>query len=277
MIKINNLTCKEESGTPLISGASFEIQQNDRVAILGSDQERITILCRILGGILHRLHPAHTVEGSVLYNDQPVDSLDSHERTNRIAYVPSDSELLISGVKDTVFGEIALSLELSGTVPDEIRKRVSRILRRMGIGHLTERDPDELSGGERHKVALASMIVREPEVLILDNPSMYLDMSGVHYLRTILKNYRGTIIIADPNPYIWSDFVQRFILVEGTGISVCNSVPELLRISERGETEYELPAWIELYMKLRHDVNLKNQLNTLHSLPAVRAISGVIR
>jgi energy-coupling factor transport system ATP-binding protein len=277
MIKVKNLTCKEESGNPLISGASFEIKNTDRIAVLSNNQERSTILCHALAGILYRSYPAHTIEGSVYYEDQPIDTLDSHERANSIAYVPPDSDLLISGVKDAVFGEIALSLELTGTAPDVIREKVSHILRRIGIEKLMDRDPDELSGGERHKVALASMIVREPNVLILDNPTMHLDITGVNNLLTILRSYHGTIIIADPNPYIWSSVVKRFIVIVDTEVLIYDTSMELLRIIDKGENECELPSWTELYLKLRNQLNLKNELNSIHSLTALRTITGVIR
>lgn len=277
MINVSELNCIDESGTPAIAGASFVIHRNDRIAVLSSSQERSTILCHALAGILHRTHPAHRIEGSVVFNDRKIEELDAHVRTESIAYVPPNSDLLISGVKDTVFGEIALSLELTGTGPDIIREKVSRILYRFSIEQLAGRDPDELSGGERHKVALASMLVREPEVLILDNPTMFLDLTGVNNLLAILRSYDGTIILADPNPYIWASLVNRFIVVSGPDIAIIDSPRELIRAIDDGRIHADMPSWGELYISIRNRLHLPADVPVTHSLAALRTIAGALQ
>lgn len=276
MIKVNKLTCIDESDVPVFVDASFTVYSNDRVAILSRYQEPSTILCHALAGILHRTHPVYRIEGSIFYNDQSIEEIDSPGRTNSIVYVPSNADLLISGVKDTVFGEIALSLELIGMEPNVIREKVVQILHRLDIEKLAERDPDNLSGGERHKVALASMIIRRPDILILDTPSMFLDATGVTNLINILKIYEGTIIIADPNPYIWAALTDRFIVVENNNIVVINSQKELIRAISNHEIKSDVPSWTELYIKLRHQLQLE-ELDSTHCLAALRAVSGALQ
>jgi len=276
MIQVKKFSCIDESGSPVIVDASFTVHNTDRVAILSRSQESSTILCHALAGILHRTHPLHKIEGSIFYNDRSIEEIDSHERTNSIVYVLPNSDMLISGVKDTVFGEIALSLELIGVEPNVIRARVSHILQQLDIERLADRDPDNLSGGERHKVALASMIIRRPDVLILDNPSMFLDVTGVTNLLNILRNYEGTIIIADPNPYIWSGLSNRFIVIENEHIEVFNSAKTLIGALGNQIIPLELPSWTGLYLKLRDTLELNDEIDSTHCLPALRAVSGAL-
>ncbi len=277
MIKILHLTCTDESGNPVITDATFDIHTDDRVAILCGEQERATILCHAVAGILHRTYPAHHVSGTVYFNEQPIDKIETHVRTEMFAYVPPNSDLLISGVKDTVFGEIALSLELTGTEPDVIREKVSSILHRLSIENLATRDPDELSGGERHKVALASMIVREPDILILDNPSMFLDHSGVHNLLSILRDYHGIIILADSNPYIWTPIADRFLIVVDSSVNSVDSSDELFYQIKKGNLQIELPAWTDLYIKLQTHLSLPSNSKLTNSVNTLRIIARAIK
>ncbi len=272
MIKAVNLTLKDESEKPVVSNLSFEIYKNDRIAILGRKSELSTLLCHALAGILQRTHPSYSVSGSILYAGQPIEEIDSHERTNKIAYVPPFADLLISGVKDTVFGEVALSLELTGIERDLIHERVNRILQRFAIEKLSNRDPDELSGGERHKVALAAMIVRAPDVLILDNPSMFLDTTGVNNLLSILRAYNGTIIIADPNPYIWAAIAGRFITIEKSGIVPYDSPAALIHALEKDAVHIDVPSWQELLLMLRQPLIIDTEVTSFRSLGSLRTI-----
>lgn len=276
MIKAVNLTIKDESDKAVVSNLSFEICKNERIAILGRRSELSTLLCLAFAGILHRTHPAYSVSGSIVYAGQPVEEIDSHERANKIAYVPPFADLLISGVKDTVFGEIALSLELTGIERNLIHERVNRILQRFAIENLSDRDPDELSGGERHKVALAAMIVREPDVLILDNPSMFLDTAGVNNLLSILRTYEGTIIIADPNPYVWGAVAERFITIERSQIVLHDSPAAIIRALERDTLQIDVPSWHDLLLILRHRLKINTEITSFRSLFSLRTIIRAI-
>jgi len=277
MIDVRNFSCFDEPENPLITNASFTIHPRDRVCILSSHQERATILCHALAGTLKRTYPAHTSDGVITFREKSVFAIESHDRTEKIAYVPPNADLLISGVKETVFGEIALSLELAGMQPEQIREKVMSMLKKLDIEKLAGRDPDELSGGERHKIALASMIVREPAVLILDNPTMFLDVSGVKNLLTILRHYAGSIIIADPNPYAWASFASRFIVIQKNNVLFFDSPQDFIQAIDSEKIKCELPAWIELYRHVRQTLQSSDVPSTLTSRFYIRRIAGAIR
>jgi len=277
MIEVKNFSCFDESENRLITNASFTIHPRDRVCILSSHQERATILCHALAGTLKRTYPAHTSDGVITFRERSVFEIEPHDRTEKIAYVPPNADLLISGVKETVFGEIALSLELSGMQPGQICEKVMAMLKKLDIEKLAGRDPDELSGGERHKIALASMIVREPVVLILDNPTMFLDVTGVQNLFTILRHYEGSIIIADQNPYAWASFASRFIVIQQNNVLLFESPRDFIQAIDSEKIKCDLPAWIELYRQVRHTLQLSDLPSTLTSKKYIRRIAGAMR
>jgi len=277
MIDVNNISCVDESSEIIIKDVSFTIQKNDRVCILSNNNEHATILCHILAGILLRTHPTHSLEGEILFDKQSVPDMESHLRTEKIAYVPPNSDHLISGVKDTVFGEIALSLELTGMESSLIREKVNDIIRKLKIEHLAQRDPDSLSGGERHRIALAAMIVRNPAVLILDNPTMFLDNDGVSHLIAILRHYDGCIIIADPNPYGWSSFVQRFIVIQDATIRLYDTPQEFIRAVDSDEITCNLPAWIDLYRSVKNEIGDLRNLDSFKCLPPLRHLQRILQ
>jgi energy-coupling factor transporter ATP-binding protein EcfA2 len=245
-----NLSCFDESEASLFGYSSFSIPPGEKVAIVIDNSFIASLLCNALGGILSRIHPAYRLTGSVLIDGSDILHMDIHERIKLVTYVPPDSELLLSGVKDTVFGEVALGLELRGVSVDEIFRRVTDILEKLQIEHLSERNPDELSGGERHKVSLATVFVTRPSTLILENPGLFLDGPGFRSLIKILRDYAGTVIISDPNPLLWGAVATGFIL-EGNQ-SFYYAEPSF--VTEKiltGNWALESPPWLDVMKNLK--------------------------
>jgi energy-coupling factor transporter ATP-binding protein EcfA2 len=245
-----NLSCFDESNAPLFGDSTFSIPPGGKVAIVIENSFIASLLCNALGGILARIHPAYRLTGSVLIDGTDILHMDIHERIKLVTYVPPESELLLSGVKDTVFAEVALGLELRGLPVDEIFQRVTDMLKKLQIDHLSERNPDELSGGERHKVSLATVFVTRPSTLILDNPGLFLDGPGLRSLIRILRNYTGTVIISDPNPLLWGAVATGFIL--GGNQSFYYAEPDVVtgRIIT-GNWASESPPWLDVLKKLK--------------------------
>jgi energy-coupling factor transporter ATP-binding protein EcfA2 len=271
ILSVSHFNCENEKGDTLFRDVSFSVSKRDRIAIIGDRQELGTVLCYLCAGIASKMLPAYSLSGDISYRKKPIEAYPSHDRIRQIAYVPANADLLISGVKETVFSEIALSLELRGTDPQIIRDRVNATLRSFGIGHLAGRDPDELSGGERHKIALASMVIREPEVLIMDNPSLFLDTSGVVHLANVLRSYPGVVIIADPNPYLWSSVAERFILLKPPDIEEVPSPASLLEELIAGRIHFDTTAWID-FVKRSRAFPEETTVHSLHALSVIKRL-----
>lgn len=120
----------------------------------------------------------------------------------------------------TVFDEVAfgpLQLRLS---KQEIRKRVAEVLERLEIGHLANRPPHRLSGGEKKRVALASVLVLDPEVLLLDEPTASLDPKSQGKMIDFMAGWTGgtkTIVTATHDLDSVEDIADRcYVLLDGT-------------------------------------------------------------
>ena len=93
----------------------------------------------------------------------------------------------ISGVKDTVFEEVAFGLENLGVEVREIKQKVKHTLQLLGIEELQDHNPQELSGGQKQRVAIASILAMEPDILVIDEPTSQLDPLGTEAVFKIIE------------------------------------------------------------------------------------------
>ncbi len=117
----------------------------------------------------------------------------------------------------TVFDEVAFGPLQMGWSRDEVIARVNGALEQMGITQLRDRPPYRLSGGEKKRVALASVIVLDPEVLLLDEPTAMLDPRSQSQLIDLIQNWKGstkTIVTATHQVEIIEDIADRVVVLE---------------------------------------------------------------
>ncbi len=135
----------------------------------------------------------------------------------------------------TVFDEVAfgpLQLRLS---KEEVRERVSTILDRREIAHLKDRPPHRLSGGEKKRVALASVLVLDPDVLLLDEPTAALDPRSESQIIDLLIGWgdgKKTVIAATPDLGLVEDIADHCFVLRAGGIAAEGSPEDLLRDEE---------------------------------------------
>jgi energy-coupling factor transporter ATP-binding protein EcfA2 len=124
----------------------------------------------------------------------------------------------ISGSRFTVCGEVALGLENLGVPRDEIEARVSIALEEAGLAALGERSPFALSGGQQQRLAIASILVMQPDVLVLDEPTSQLDPVGTNEVFTLLQQLADqsetTVIIAEHKLERLADFTSNVIVLD---------------------------------------------------------------
>ena len=159
-----------EQAKAALDGVSFSIRQGEFVTLCGPSGCGKTTLLRLMKTVLAP-HGAKT--GEILYNGVPLDSVEPREQSSAIGFVQQSPENQI--VTDKVWHELAFGLESLGYDTPYIRGRVAEMASFFGIQDWFYKNVAELSGGQKQLMNLAAVMVMQPSVLILDEPTSQLD------------------------------------------------------------------------------------------------------
>jgi len=220
-------------GVHALRGLSLEIQQGERIALLGPNGCGKSTLLRILDGLYF------PTRGTIDFCGEPLTpvALDSSDFAlrfrRRVALVFQNPDVQL--FNPTVFDEVAYGPLQLLWPRDEIVHRVDETLNFMGILGLKDRPPYRLSGGEKKKVALASVIVLDPEVLLLDEPTATLDPRSQSQLVDLIQTWRGTdktIITATHQLDIVEDIADRVIVMDAGTVIATGTPSQILSNTE---------------------------------------------
>lgn len=234
---VRDVTFRYEEVTA-VNHLSINVRHGERVALVGANGSGKSTLLRILAG----LYFPHS--GEVLFHGQPLSEKDLKDeqfsfgfrRRVGLLFQNPDVQLFNASVFDEVaFGPLQLRWP-----KEQIRQRVLDILKEMEIVHLQERPPHRLSGGEKKRVALASVLVLDPEILLLDEPAAGLDPKSQRQMIELLASWRDgkkTVVVATHDLDTLELIADRCyvfengaIAAEATPLEILHNVPLLERV-----------------------------------------------
>jgi cobalt/nickel transport system ATP-binding protein len=221
-VEVDGLTYAYPDGRQALAGLSFSVAPGESVGLLGPNGAGKTTLFLCLCGVLRAKARAVRVGG--------LDPSDPDQRKQLparvgIVFQNSDDQLFSSNVFDDVaFGPLNL-----GLAPDEVRGRVAEALARVGMAGQEQRVPFHLSGGEKRRVALAGVLAMRPEVLLLDEPSMFLDGRGRRELIALVNELPGTKLIASHDLALVRRTCSRVLLLDGGTLAAEGPPDAILR------------------------------------------------
>ncbi len=221
IIDIQNISHIFFDGFEAIRNLSLSIYKGEFIILAGKNGSGKTTLLRHLNGLLL------PDSGRVIVNDKNI-SKNLVETRKTIGMVFQDADTQI--VADTVFDEAAFGLENLKYNRDRINEKVSRVLEKLNLLHLKDKNPSLLSGGEKRKLAIAGILVMNPEVIVFDEPFSNLDYPGtIKVLSTIIDlNQSGhTIIIATHDVETIISHATRIIIMDSGQIKK-DGKPELI-------------------------------------------------
>ena len=239
----------EENEKPALEGMSLKIRRGSKVAFMGGNGSGKSTFFLCLNGI------RKPDEGRVLIDGEPVSYtrkglLDVRRRVGIVFQEPDDQLFSASVYQEISFGILNL-----GVGEEKARKEVERVIRELGILPFQDRPAHALSGGQKKLVAIADILVMDPEVMILDEPASSLDPKHTKIVRGIVEGLteRGiTVLMAThdmDHAFGWADEIvlmhEGRVLKSGAPLEVC---------SDRGALEkanLEVPAVLRLYEKMR--------------------------
>lgn len=220
-IRVAGLTYHYPGGIRALAGVSLEVPAAERVGLVGPNGAGKTTLFLCLAGVLRS--PAGTVRVAGLDPSDPVQRRRLPGKVG-IIFQNSDDQLFNSTVFDDVaFGP--LNLELPA---EEVRRRVADALQCVGLAEHGQRVPFHLSGGEKRRVALAGVLAMQPEVLLLDEPSMHLDPRGRRELIRLIVQLSVTQLIASHDLEMVLETCGRAVVIDQGKVAAEGPTRELL-------------------------------------------------
>jgi cobalt/nickel transport system ATP-binding protein len=225
------------NGLTALRGLSLNIKQGERVALLGANGSGKSTLLRLLAGLSFPLGGEIYFDGEPLTAQalEPEEAFYRFRRRVGIVFQNPDVQLFNPSVFDEVaFGPLQLRWHRA-----EVRERVEQTLQELGLLHLADRPPHRLSGGEKKRVALASVLVTDPAVLLLDEPTSALDPASQTQTIEMLSSWAGTprtVVIATHDLSALERISDRCVLLsrgalaaEGETLEILHDVPLLER------------------------------------------------
>jgi len=191
MISFSNIS-KHFSEKTTLHNVSVDIKPGEFLCVTGPSGAGKSTLINLLIGY------ANPSKGSITVDGNRIDHMDFDTKQlfrRHIGIVSQDYKLL---PKRTVYENVAFALQVSSSyTPETIKKKVHAILKRVGLDHVMDSFPEELSGGEQQRTAMARALVHEPKLLIADEPTGNLDTIASKNIIDLLKNINkaGTTIV----------------------------------------------------------------------------------
>lgn len=237
---------------PSIRNVSLNIEEGKFYGIVGENGSGKTTLCAILRGFAPSFYQGD-IQGEVLVYGRPIGEYGG-ELATKIGYVFQNPFTQISGVKETVFEEVAYGLENIGVPVEEIVERVEAIMKLTHIDSLAEKNPLELSGGQMQRVALASVLVLEPDILIIDEPTSQLDPQGtesVFEIIKMMKDKKKTIILVEHKIDLIAEYADEVLVLRGGKLIAGGDKAQVLSDISLMEQGVQLPQMAILGSRLK--------------------------
>lgn len=239
---------------PAIRDVDLRINKGEFVVLTGPSGCGKTTLCRCINGLIPHFY-AGELKGEIEVVERDVRKSKVSELARQVGFVfqnPENQLFTLVVEKDVAFG-----LENLAFPRDEIRRRVEWALDMTGVESIRFRAPYELSGGEKQRVAIASVLAMRPEIMVLDEPTSFVDpltaeriFEVVHRLHEELSI---SVILVEHRLSMLTKFADR-VLVMKKGRMVLDGAPEEVFLDERLRgIGVEVPRPVRLYQLLRRD------------------------
>jgi len=211
---LKNITYRYPGGQLGLKGINLTIYAGERVVVLGANGSGKSTLLKLLDGLIF------ASEGEFFAFGQPVNEalLETGEFATsfrqRVAFVFQDSDVQL--FSPTVYEEITFGPRQLDLPKAEIEQRANDLLQMLGLTNLKERQPHQLSGGQKKKVAIASSLAVNPDILLLDEPTNNLDPRTQVWLFNLLMELNAsgkTVILATQDLDLAQKFAERLVIV----------------------------------------------------------------
>jgi energy-coupling factor transport system ATP-binding protein len=209
LVSIRNLTFGYVRDRPILKNVSFDLAANGIVALLGRNGSGKTTLARTLIGI----NPPP--KGAVILDGKDISELGPKEISTEVGYVFQNPDHQF--VTDQIDDEVAYGLRVRDYSDEAIEQRVTEVLETVDLAHYRRRSPFSLSLGERRRLSVATMLVLEPRLLVLDEPTIGQDYERAQQLMKLMarlrQRYRTTVLMITHDVRLVAEWAERAIVI----------------------------------------------------------------
>ena len=198
---------------PALNHVQLAVEEGEFVAVVGPNGAGKSTLCYLLSGFIPHFFKGD-LQGSVEVEGIETRQSSLNQWVRKVGLAFQNPYNQISGAKFTVFEEVAFGLENLGVAREEMQERVEWALALTGISGLAERSPYSLSGGQQQRVALTSILVMEPKVLVLDEPTSQMDPIGTREVFGVIRGMaeRGMTVVMVEHKLEWiASYADRVV------------------------------------------------------------------
>jgi iron complex transport system ATP-binding protein len=248
MLKINDLyfSYKER---PVLQQINLEIKKGERIGILGPNGCGKTTLLKLLN---RNLHPD---SGKVLMNDIDLEEISKREIARHIAVVPQSNEIRFAfSVRDIVMmGRMPFIGQFQGESSEDIHI-VEEAMKRTNVTEFADRLINTMSGGERQRVIIARAVAQKPEIILLDEPSLHLDICYQFEVLDLMKKLSDeedlTVVIVSHDLPMVVKYCDRIVLIHDHKVFAVGT-PEDVLTRENMRTVFNIDAVLEYDQTLK--------------------------
>ncbi len=218
VIEACGLTHEYPDGTTSIRNVDLAVEAGERVAVVGANGSGKTTLQLALGGLLE------PTAGSVRYFGETTDAESVRERMGVLLQDPEDYLFNTTVREDIEYGPAQL-----GHAREAAARRVESLAAELGLRDLLDRPPFRLSGGEKQRAAVASVLAFDPDVLLLDEPFGTVDATYSERILDLVTDHDGTVVVFTPSLAVVPVVAERVVLLARDGsIAADGSVRDVL-------------------------------------------------
>lgn len=242
-----------------LKDVNLTIERGSFVTLTGPSGCGKTTLCRCINGLIPHFYGGE-IKGDILVSGMSVRDNEISELAKHVGFVfqnPENQLFALSVEKDIAFG-----LENLALPREEIRRRVEWAMEMTGIEDIRERAPYELSGGQQQRVAIAGVLAMKPEVMILDEPTSFLDPMAATKLFQVInklnKELNLTIILVEHRLDLLCQYTDRVIVMDEGEVRLDGTPRNVFSSEEAKLLGIGIPKVIRLYNELKkHGIDLR--------------------
>ena len=255
IIETKNLTYTYPGASkPSIIDVSLKVEKGEFVLITGPSGCGKTTLCRCFNGLIPHFYQGE-LTGEISVAGEDTLKHHTYEMAKHVGLVfqnPENQLFALSVEKDVAFG-----LENMGFPREEMRKKVDWALNQTGIYDLRERSPHEISGGQQQRVAIASVLAMEPEIIVLDEPTSFLDPLSAEKIFEVIyelnKKQGITVILVEHRLDLTAKYADHLIVMDEGKVRFEGNPREILSTEETRLIGIGIPKATLLYQMLKKD------------------------